>query len=167
MNVRKGWCTLRTFSLLKGLPLYSKNGKKIGEACDLTISEEGKVTGVLLSRSAILKRTVQIPLEEIELFESDGIYLKCDDLTKIKPQPYEYTLHHKDSIAGKQVIGNRTGKTIGVLEDVYFTENLGNIVAYEISNGFFSDLTDGKLPLSTHNPPSLGEDTIVIPEAVQ
>ncbi len=139
----------------------------MGEACDLTISDEGKVTGVLLSRSAIFKRTLQIPLEKIDRIESEAIYLKDDDLTKIESKPYKYTLHHKDSIAGKQVIGNKTGKTIGVLEDVYFTENLGNIVAYEISNGFFSDLADGKLKIPTHNPPSLGEDTIVISEAVQ
>ncbi|WWL78309.1 hypothetical protein V6B65_11210 [Bacillus altitudinis] len=33
------------------------------------------------------------------------------------------------------------GETLGVLEDVYFCMNSGTIVAYELSDGFFTELS--------------------------
>jgi uncharacterized protein YrrD len=161
-NVRKGWCTLRTFSLLKGLPVFSKDGKKMGEICDLSISDDGKVVGLLLTRPTIFKRTVVIPLQSITSIGENGVYLQSEEWDN----DIKYTLHHNDSLAGKMVL-THSGKTIGMLEDVYFNENLGTIVAYEISNGFFSDIMDGTQRIPMYNPASLGKDAIVISEEIQ
>ena len=36
------------------------------------------------------------------------------------------------------------GEPLGFLKDVYFQEEVGTIVGYEITDGFFSDITEGK-----------------------
>lgn len=37
------------------------------------------------------------------------------------------------------------GKKLGLLEDVYFMEEVGTIVGYELTDGFFSDITEGSV----------------------
>ena len=38
----------------------------------------------------------------------------------------------------------KEGERLGILEDVYFMEEVGTIVGYELSDGFFSDIMEGK-----------------------
>ena len=50
--------SLRTFSLLKGIPVYEvKSGSKIGEVCDLDISDNGRVKGLLVKKGVFFKKT--------------------------------------------------------------------------------------------------------------
>lgn len=53
------------------------------------------------------------------------------------------------------------GENIGLLEDVYIQENLGTIVGYEVSDGFFADISEGRKVLENTSI-SIGEDTIVV-----
>ncbi len=54
------------------------------------------------------------------------------------------------------------GEKLGIVEDVYFQEELGTIVGYECTDGFFSDLKEGKRVVKTDEPPAIGKDTIIV-----
>ena len=152
---------MRTFSLLKGLPVYDmKKGKKIGEVCDLNISGNGLVKGLILKKGGLFKKSQMIDIGNVASFGWDGVMI--EDVGKIESLPTpEYTLDHKHCLQGKVVMTSE-GQKLGILEDVYFMEEMGTIIGYEISDGFFSDITEGKQVVKTSESPSIGEDAIIV-----
>ncbi|WP_042345715.1 PRC-barrel domain-containing protein [Bacillus massiliigorillae] len=152
---------MRTFSLLKGLPVYDEVGKVQGHVCDLVISNEGSVMGLLMNRKTLFKKTCLVSLRDVVSFASKGITVRQIPKSSTMNHNKVYTLQHQRAIANKMIM-NDYGEEMGLLDDVYFSEQVGTIVAYEISNGFFSDITDGKKTVHARKPPSLGGDTIEI-----
>jgi uncharacterized protein YrrD len=153
---------LRTFSLLKGLPVYEmQKGKKIGEVCDLNITNTGTVKGLILKKNGIFKKSQTIDIEDVSSFGWDGVMIDNDQVLKALTNTPEYTLQHHQQLQGK-VVMTTEGEKLGILEDVYFMEELGTIVGYEISDGFFSDVTEGKQVVKTSESPAIGEDAIIV-----
>jgi uncharacterized protein YrrD len=153
---------LRTFSLLKGLPVYEmQKGKKIGEVCDLNITNTGIVKGLILKKNGIFKKSQTIDIEDVSSFGWDGVMIDNDHVLKALTNTPEYTLQHHQQLQGK-VVMTTEGERLGILEDVYFMEELGTIVGYEISDGFFSDVTEGKQVVKTSESPAIGEDAIIV-----
>jgi uncharacterized protein YrrD len=48
------------------------------------------------------------------------------------------------------------------LEDVYFQEEVGTIIGYELSDGFFSDLVEGRRMIKKPNKLFIGKDALVV-----
>jgi uncharacterized protein YrrD len=153
---------LRTISLLKGLPVYElSGGKKLGEVCDVSISSNGSVVGLLVKNGAFIKKMRQIKIADVASFGSDGIMIKDQSaLGHVEPEP-EYTFEHSQSLAGKQLLSS-DGEQLGLLDDVYFSEELGTIVGYELTDGFFSDIANGKRVIKSIGPPAIGKDAIIV-----
>ncbi|WP_079509861.1 PRC-barrel domain-containing protein [Mesobacillus jeotgali] len=153
---------MRTFSLLKGLPVYELvSGQKLGEVCDVSISSNGSVVGLLVKKGAFIKKTYQIKVGQVESFGWDGVMVRDKKaMEQLEAEP-EYTFEHNDGLAGKALL-SRDGEQLGLLEDVYFLEELGTIVGYELSDGFFSDIANGKRVVKTIGPPAIGKDAIIV-----
>lgn len=62
-----------------------------------------------------------------------------------------------DALIGR-ILLTESGEEPGVLHDVYFLEKMGTIVAYETTDGFFSEIT----VVESKQPPELGKDAIMI-----
>lgn len=153
---------MRTFSLLKGLPVYEmQKGKKIGEVCDLNISTNGSVKGLIIKKGGIFKKSQTIDIQDVSSFGWDGVMIDNDQVIKALTKPPEFTLQHHQQLQGK-IVMTTEGEKLGILEDVYFMEELGTIVGYEISDGFFSDVTEGKQVVKTSESPAIGEDAIIV-----
>lgn len=153
---------MRTFSLLKGLPIYEKrHGRKIGEVSDLNISASGMVKGLLLRKGALFKKTYQIPISDVSSFGWDGVMVEDESILKPINKLEEYTFESQQKLIGKAILSSE-GEKLGLLEDVYFHEELGTIVGYECSDGFFSDITEGKRVVKTDEPPTIGKDAIIV-----
>ncbi|MBT2688026.1 PRC-barrel domain-containing protein [Bacillus sp. ISL-47] len=153
---------MRTFSLLKGLPVFEvKTGNNIGEVCDLSISGNGKVKGLLLRKGALLKKTYLIGIEDVASFGWDGVMIEDSSVLTAIPKIDEYTFESHNRLTGKMMM-SREGERLGLLEDVYFMEELGTIVGYELSDGFFSDVLEGKRVIKTDEPPAIGKDAIIV-----
>ena len=56
----------------------------------------------------------------------------------------------------------KEGERLGFLEDVYFMEEVGTIIGYELSDGFFSDIMEGKRVIRADQPPAIGKDAIIV-----
>lgn len=153
---------MRTFSLLKGQPIYDqKSGLKIGEVCDLCITNSGMVQGLLVKKGVLFKQTNFLPIAKVASFGWDGIMIDgTNKLEKLETDP-EYTFDHQRSIKGKMLI-SKSGEALGLLKDVYFLEEMGTIVGYEVTDGFFSDISEGKQVIKPEVPPAIGKDAIIV-----
>lgn len=153
---------MRTFSLLKGLPVYNlKNGAKVGDVCDLCITDSGLVKGLLIKKGIFLKQTFFLAIDKVASFGWDGIMVNgLDQLEKPKTIT-DYTFTHKHSLSGKMLM-TKSGETLGLLNDVYFQEEMGTIVGYEVTDGFFSDITEGRQLIESELPPAIGKDAIIV-----
>jgi uncharacterized protein YrrD len=153
---------LRTFSLLKGLPIYEmKQGKKLGEICDLHISNNGLVKGLIVKKGGFFRKNQVIDIEDVTSIGVDGVMISDDQKLKTLVETANYTLEHKNQLQGK-VVMTAEGQKLGILNDVYFMEEMGTIIGYEISDGFFSDITEGKQVVKTSEAPAIGEDAIIV-----
>jgi uncharacterized protein YrrD len=144
------------------MPIYNvRSGKKLGDVCDLSISENGKVTGLLVKKGVFFKQTCHLPIDKVTSFGWDGVMIEgSDQLEKLKSAP-EYTISHQSPLYGKMML-SKSGDSLGLLKDVYFQEELGTIVGYEVTDGFFTDITEGKQVIETYLPPAIGKDAIIV-----
>ncbi|PLR81879.1 MULTISPECIES: PRC-barrel domain-containing protein [Bacillus] len=153
---------MRTFSLLKGLPVYElKSGNKIGEVCDLSITANGRVLGLLLRKGALFRKSYIIKVENVASFGWDGIIVDSVDVLEPVKNPPDYTIEHQQNLSGKMLITTE-GEKLGLLQDVYFMEEVGTIIGYELTDGFFSDITEGRRVVKTAEPPAIGNDAIIV-----
>lgn len=155
INVREGGILLRTFSILKGLPVLTRSGHKLGTVEDLSISEANEVTGIIVKGNKLFKKTIYIPLDSIVSFGSDEIIVNHSE--DYKATPKANLLLTKDELIGKLLI-TEMGEELGLLQDVCFMEKMGKIIAYETTDGLFSK---NKF-VHTTNPPKYGEDAIIV-----
>lgn len=146
--------TLRTFSLLKGLPVFTAGGQKLGVVNDLCISGAGKISGIVIQQHTLFKKNVYVALDEVTSFGPDGIIVTETYKGKL---PEASMLFNKDEWVGR-ILFSEQGEELGWLQDVYFMEKVGTIVAYETTDGFFSESTY----VPSELPPVYGEDAIIV-----
>ncbi len=53
------------------------------------------------------------------------------------------------------------GRELGMVEDVYFMEDMGILMGYELSDGFISDLREGRKVFRPNSPLTWGEDVLI------
>lgn len=153
---------LRTLSLLKGLPVFElESGEQLGEVCDLSMTDAGTVNGLLIKSGTILKKLQFIQTNHVTSFGSDGVMIKNKNLLKPVQEDNNYTFSHHHRLLGKEMM-TAEGERLGVLEDVYFLEEVGTIIGYELTDGFFSDVMEGKRVIKPVHPLSIGKDTIIV-----
>lgn len=146
------------------MPIFELNtGSKIGEICDLAISKNGKVEGLLVKKGAVLKKTHIIYVQNVSSFGPDGVMINTRE--QLKPlhekwDSYPFEGGHPP-LLGKAMM-TKEGEQLGLLEDVYFLEKVGTIVGYKCSDGFFSDIMEGKRVVKTDKPPTIGKDAIIV-----
>lgn len=156
---------MRTFSLLKNIPIYGeKTAEVLGTVSDICIDENSTVTGLLMEGKGLFERDRFVPIDCISSFGTDGVMI--NDTGMITPyqnnEQATYFLHtHHDSLFHKPMITSE-GEKLGLLEDVYFLEEVGTIIGYEVTDGFFADITEGKKVVKTSNPLIVGKDAIVV-----
>jgi len=153
---------LRTFSLLKDLPVYEPSGSIIGRVADLCIDDHGAVAGLLMDGKGLFQRDRFVPISCITSFGRDGVIV--NGKVALKPVPKDIDAHFLYSHHGlyRKPILTSEGEKLGLLEDVYFLEEMGTIIGYEVTDGFFADITEGKKVVKTDKPITVGEDVIFI-----
>ncbi|WP_233711094.1 PRC-barrel domain-containing protein [Lederbergia citrisecunda] len=144
------------------MPVYEKNGNLLGEVCDIVIQESGKVSHLLLLCKGLISKKLKIPINSISSFGKDGILLENKELlTKYTGEATEYTMFHDKALIKKNAL-SQIGDQLGLLDDVYFLEEVGTIIGYELTDGFFTDITQGKRVIRTPHPPKIGKDAIIV-----
>lgn len=153
---------MRTFSRVVGMLIYDKaSGNKIGRITDFCIVEPGQVKGLIIDGKGVIHRKKFLPFEYITSFGDDGIMAEAHELSSLKKEDGEVFFLHSHGIKGKSFLTGE-GNKLGLLDDVYFEEETGTIVGYEVTDGFFADIAEGKKII--HHPLDLiiGKDSVVV-----
>jgi uncharacterized protein YrrD len=156
--------TLRTFSKLKGLPVYSNNDASLlGHICDLCISPQGFVVGLMIDSKGLFQPDRIVPIESIHALGENGVMI--DDQSQLlsrQDMKAKFTYNTYEDVYFKSVF-TKEGEKLGLLEDVYFSEKMGMIEAYELTDGFFADIAEGKKVVKASGEPlTISKDAIVI-----
>nr|WP_309099814.1 PRC-barrel domain-containing protein [Fredinandcohnia onubensis] len=156
---------MRTFSLLKDLPVYDeKSAEELGRVSDLCITSDGKVNALIMKGKGLFERDRVVPIESISSIGDDGVMVSDRTLLELLDNEADtptYFLHTHHGLFRKPLLSSE-GQKLGLLEDVYFTEEVGTIIGYEVTDGFFADITEGKKVIKTNEPLKIGEDVIVV-----
>ncbi|WLR44037.1 PRC-barrel domain-containing protein [Bacillus carboniphilus] len=148
---------MRTFSSYIGLAAYVLvTGKLIGHVSDLALNKDGTLYGLLIDKKGFFERKRVVPLSFVHSVGEHGIML-IEDYSH--PFSQEFFFHGHHPIHHRPIVSSN-GNELGLVDDVYVSQDLGTILAYEVTNGLFADFTDGKKRLPFERL-SIGEDTIV------
>lgn len=147
-----------------GLSVYCSNtGKEMGIVHDVLINEDLKIVGFLLDQAGWMKRGRYIPSDSVYSIGEDCVMIP--DETAIssfeRHVPWNGLYTGRVKLKGKPVI-KMNGQQLGQLEDVYFREEMGTIIGYELSDGFLSDIAYGRKTLRKPDHVTLGKDALIV-----
>jgi uncharacterized protein YrrD len=155
---------LRTSQEVIGLAVYhQETGKKLGTVCDLLFDDSNKLRGLLLENGGWLKRRRFLPAEAILSIGKDAVVMKKGKTL----QPLDSSLQQcYGLVTGDKALRGRSllltsGLQLGTVENVYFQEELGTLIGYELSEGWLNDLRFGRKMLKAKEPLIWGEDTLL------
>ncbi|MDQ0901397.1 MULTISPECIES: PRC-barrel domain-containing protein [unclassified Paenibacillus] len=151
---------------LIGLPVITvDSGKQIGQVKDLLVGPDWNIRGIMLEVKHWFSSLRYIPWEGIVSAGEDAITIPNESVIREFEHVEECHafLEGSRKIKGLPVI-TVGGHKLGVVEDVYLNQNWGKqIVGYELSEGFISDLKEGRRWLPMPVAATKGEDAIIVP----
>jgi uncharacterized protein YrrD len=152
---------LRTFSLLKEVPVFQlEDGKAIGSVKDLCLND-GTIKGLVIDRKGWFAKQALLPIDLVLSFGHDGLMIESEDSLQAQGKKEHFFLHPHRGIYGKPLL-TAEGEKLGLVEDVYFNEELGTILGYEVTEGFFADLKEGRKVVKTDKPLVYGKDALLV-----
>jgi len=149
-----------------GLPVYDKEtGKRLGKVRDLIVEQDWTVRGILLDYKALFAKARYTEWSDIVSFGEDAIMVKSkSSITKVDlPKDIFFLCMGKHRIKGMPLLTDE-GVHLGRVEDVYFSQKMENsIIGFELSEGFLTDLREGRKRLPLPEGAERGKDVILIP----
>jgi uncharacterized protein YrrD len=149
-----------------GLPVISiDSGKQVGQVKDLWFEPDWKLSDVVLEAKGWFAPGRAIRSADIIGVGDAAVTIANESAAgKQREQTKARPLFEGDGKLLGMPIVTIDGDRLGVVEDVYFEPNLGKqIVSFELSEGFLSDLQEGRKWLPVPEAAKLGEDAIVVP----
>ncbi len=154
-----------------GLPVIDGNtGNQAGNVQDVWFDEHWMLTGIILKAKRWWFATYYMVVkgEQVEAWGEDAVIIKNKNAVRKLPHAEIGRSFRSGIVRMKDLpIVTESGKQLGRVSDVYFQEIKGTpIVGFEISDGFVSDLMEGRKWLRTPADSSewkLGDDAIVVP----
>lgn len=150
-----------------GLTVFDvEEGKEIGKVCDFILDAQLTITGFELERKALFSSMVKtIDWSDIVAYGEDAVMIRNQQAvrkTKADNIQFTYSLG-KNKLKDLPVI-TEDGLMLGRISDVYIDKEVGNtIVGLEISDGFVTDIIEGRKWLPCTPDMVVGENAIVVP----
>ncbi|BDG80875.1 hypothetical protein BSF_26040 [Bacillus subtilis] len=133
---------MRTCHEVEGFPVYSEQTSYyLGSISDICFSLEGNCLGFILEQKRLFhNHHALLRACDISCILHDRI-LAAVNSEQLLPLPKSCFTYEQMKM---KLVKSQEGDILGMLEDVYFCLDKGIIVAYELSDGFFSDLAGCK-----------------------
>ncbi|MGE6629123.1 PRC-barrel domain-containing protein [Bacillus sp. NPDC077027] len=127
---------MRTCRELQGMSIYTRDlSSELGRVKDICFSPDGSCQGYILDGKK--KDCALIPFSISDKLTDKGLFVQTDLTAGAQPSATSFLFNKLK----KKMIQSSEGENLGILEDVYFCRKTGTIVAYELSNGFFTELS--------------------------
>jgi uncharacterized protein YrrD len=149
-----------------GLPVIEvSTAKQLGEVEDFVVGSDWRLQGILLGAKHWFSSPKFIYWDNIISFGEDAVTIPNEAVLESNTDFTEahFLVSGSAKIKGLPVI-TVNGIQLGMVEDVYFEGNMGkNIIGYELSDGFISDLQEGRKWLRAPDKLTIGEEAIIVP----
>ncbi|MFS0654739.1 prc-barrel domain-containing protein [Bacillus sp. 179-C3.3 HS] len=127
---------MRTCRELEGTSIFTDVAShSLGSIKDICFLAGGSCGGYVLEGKK--KDCALIPFSAGDKLTDKGLYVCCHEGVEIKSSTPSLFF----STMKKKMMQSADGENLGILEDVYFCTHSGTIVAYELSDGFFTELS--------------------------
>jgi uncharacterized protein YrrD len=150
-----------------GLSVFDvDNGKEIGKVLDVLLSEDWKISGVMLEGKSLFSPHIKAVLwEDIIAYGEDAVMIRNQQaVRRMDADHIQLTFALGKGKVKELPVLTSDGVMIGHVSDVYFDQNLGNTVTgFEISDGFISDLVEGRKLLPLTADIMKGENAVMVP----
>ncbi|MGN7357931.1 PRC-barrel domain-containing protein [Paenibacillus sp. SAF-054] len=155
------------FQELIGLAVFDvEEGKEIGKVSDVWISEDWRIEALELEGKGLFSSSAKsVSWEDIMAYGEDAVMIRNQQaVRKTGADDIQYTyLLGKNKFKDQNVL-TEDGILLGKVTDVYFDQEMGNtILGLEISDGFVSDLMEGRKWLPLTQDMSIGKNAIMVP----
>lgn len=147
----------------KGIPVICmKNDRKIGYISVPVYDKSGNITGFLAEIRGALFGKRFIDIREILKIDGKACVIYSEKNVKKRREAGGARLSCRQKrLLGKQVT-LRKGGGLGVVRDLMFNAETGEIEGVEISRGVYDDLSRGRRTLLLRDCAEIGEDGIVV-----
>lgn len=150
-----------------GLPVFAiSSGKEIGVVRDLLFDSRQHLYGLLVESKGWMKRRRCIPADRITSFGLDAVTVDSEEALEGSLEGEHDKVvgvcSGKHKLKGLPVM-TATGHELGRLENVYFLEEVGTLIGYELTDGFLTDLREGRKALRTTECLTWGDDALIVP----
>ncbi len=154
---------MRTFANLHNQAVYDlETGSELGKILDLDIDvATSKVNGLVIDKKGWFNQDLLLPIEKVSQFGTDGIIISSKDVLTPFHKRATAFVEGKTRLKGKPLLTTE-GEKLGLVEDVYFMEEMGKIVGYEVTEGLLADIKEGKKIVKTNDPLIIGEDILIV-----
>lgn len=153
-----------------GLPILSlASGRTLGVVRDLICDAGGRTLGVVTQEAGWLKEGMYIPFQAIYSVGEDFLTVHDEhahSLHLLRDLDSILLMTGKQKLKGKLVITEQ-GERLGTIEDVYFSQNWEKLVGYEISNGWITDVMEGRKRLTAADGFMIREETLIVPNSIR
>jgi uncharacterized protein YrrD len=146
------------------------DGRRVHSVKDLVVSEDhDTIVALLVDEGGLLGTSTIVPIEAVHRFGPDAVMVQ--DSSAVIPASADdrvaATLDRNVTLLGTPVVTTE-GERVGQIGDMYFDEDTGEILGYEVSGGTLGDVMRGTswLPLTAIE--VVGPDAIIAtPEAAE
>lgn len=159
--------TLRKSQEVIGLTVTAQeSGKQLGAVVDLLFNSEQYFAGCMLEHCGWWRHRRFLPVQNIIQMGKDAVIVKNSaalvPFTK-KEKTYTCLLCGDRPLKGRTVLLG-SGTFLGLVENVYFSLDMGTLVGYELSNGLLTDLREGRKLFQVENPVDWNKDILLVTE---
>ncbi|MFC7441381.1 PRC-barrel domain-containing protein [Laceyella putida] len=145
--------------------IHRHTGKQLGTVADLLFDSAHVWQGILFEHGGLFKRRKFIPAKRIHSMGTDAIVVDSEADIQALPEEAESWISLRSG--GKKLKGRTillsNGHELGMVENVYFQEEVGTLIGYEVSEGLLADLRQGRKVLKFTKPLVWGEDVLIAP----
>jgi uncharacterized protein YrrD len=156
--------------MLKGQSIIGKkvlsrmDGQRIDSVRDIVISKDhARIVALILDEGSLFAPATAVAIENVVSFGKDAVVITdSKTVTRVEHFPaVKEIMDDRDSLVGKKVF-TEAGNAFGKIEDVFFDEHTGNIMALEIVGKFVptGKTTSGQLEMG--DIVSIGPDAVII-----
>lgn len=141
---------------IAGLPVLDvKSGNQIGWVQDVVFdTRTDSVSGILLEGGHFFHSSKGLPRRALANIGKDAVTVRDAKLQDVQGRLWSETLGSPVYTEG--------GETRGKIEDVFLDDTGDRILGYEVSDGFFADLLQGRGTILQQHVVADGEDIVIV-----
>ncbi|MGI8747518.1 MAG: PRC-barrel domain-containing protein [Deinococcus sp.] len=145
-----------------------ENGEHLDNVHDIIFDQSGnQVIAFLIDEGGWFHAAKVIPFASVRSVGEDALMVSssADVMSARDDTQISDAISSKSGIVGLNLITS-DGKELGRIADVFIDEASGQVVGYEATGGFFSDLSSGRTFVPVPESVIIGEKAAIVPPAV-